>query len=339
VIREDGTILVTGGAGFIGSALVWALNRRGRDRILIADVLDRSDKWRNLVPLRFDDYLEADDLRAAIERGTLDRVVHTVFHLGACTSTTETDAGYLLRNNVEYTRTLAEWALRREIRFVYASSAATYGALEGTLSDTDDLGRLRPLNMYAYSKHLFDIYAARRGYLDTIVGVKYFNVFGPNEDHKGDMRSVANKAFHQIAQTGRVRLFKSYRREFPDGGQQRDFVYVKDAVDMTLHLAGQPTAHGIFNVGSGESRTWRDLVQTVFAALDRPAEIEFIDMPPELRAKYQYSTRASLDRLRRTGYGRPITPLADAVREYIRHYLEPDRRLGDEPVDESVATT
>jgi ADP-L-glycero-D-manno-heptose 6-epimerase len=328
-MRDQGTILVTGGAGFIGSALVWALNQQGHDRILIADVLDRSDKWRNLVPLRFDDYVEAERLLDAIDRGTLDQI-RTVFHLGACSSTTETDAAYMLRNNTEYTRRLAEWAVARDVRFVYASSAATYGALEGTLREDLPLDRLRPLNLYAYSKQLFDLYAARRGYADRVLGLKYFNVFGPNEAHKGDMRSVVSKAFDQITACGRVRLFKSYRPEFGDGRQCRDFIYVKDAVEITLQLAARPAANGLVNVGSGQSHTWLELVAPVFAALGKPPEIEFIEMPETLRRKYQYSTCASLERLRHHGYTRRPTPLADAVTEYVQQYLVPDRRLGDQ---------
>jgi ADP-L-glycero-D-manno-heptose 6-epimerase len=327
-------VLVTGGAGFIGSALVWALNRRGLDRILIADVLDHSAKWRNLVPLRFDDCLEAGALPDALARGLLDHVT-AVLHMGACSSTTETDSGYLLRNNVNYTVMLAEWALRRGIRFVYASSAATYGSLEGPLSDGAEPMSLRPLNPYGYSKHLFDLYAGRRGYFDHIAGLKYFNVFGPNEQHKGDMRSVVSKAFDQITQTGRVRLFRSYRPEFGDGEQCRDFVYVKDAVRMTLHLLDDPAAHGLFNVGSGHSHTWRELAAAVFTAMDRPVDIEYIDMPDTLRPCYQYATRAMLDRLHDTGYRHSATPLGDAVHDYVTKYLIPDHRLGDEPAGES----
>lgn len=328
-MAERSHILVTGAAGFIGSALVWALNERGVDRILVADVLDRSEKWRNLTPLRFDDYLDAAQVLEMAGRGALDHV-HTVLHLGACSSTTETDSGYLMRNNVNYTTTLAEWALARGVRFVYASSAATYGALEGVLTEETPLSELRPLNMYGYSKHLFDVYAARRGYLDRIVGLKYFNVFGPNEDHKGDMRSVVNKAFHQIRETGQVKLFRSYRPEFADGEQRRDFVYVKDAVSMTLHLMEHPTAAGLFNVGSGQSQTWTALAGAVFAAMGHAPRIEFIDMPDSLRPKYQYHTEASLSRLRQAGYDRPVTPLADAVRDYVRTYLAPGHHLGDE---------
>jgi ADP-L-glycero-D-manno-heptose 6-epimerase len=326
---ERGTVLVTGAAGLIGSAVVWALNQRGHERIIAVDRLDGSEKWRNLAPLRFDDYLEADVLRDTIERGLL-KDVRTVVHLGACSSTTETDGRYLIENNFNYTKMLAEWALQHGIRFAYASSAATYGALEGRLSDRLDITSLRPLNMYGYSKQLFDRYASTHGYLDRLVGLKYFNVFGPNEDHKGDMRSVVNKAFRQIQETGRVRLFKSYRPEFADGEQRRDFLYVKDAVDMTLHLAAAPAAQGIFNLGSGQPHTWRELVNAVFDALGRAPEIDFIEMPVELRGKYQYATEASLERLHETGYGRPTTTLPDAVREYVTQYLLPDRHLGDE---------
>jgi ADP-L-glycero-D-manno-heptose 6-epimerase len=328
-IFDSGLTLVTGGAGFIGSALVWALNRRGVDRILVADRLGHSDKWRNLSPLAFDDYLEADRLPAAIERGALSEV-RTIFHLGACSSTTETDASYLVENNFAFTKMLADWACARGIRFVYASSAATYGALEGDLSEGVPLASLRPLNMYAYSKHLFDLYASRRGYLDRIVGLKYFNVFGPNENHKGDMRSMVHKAFHQVRETGRVRLFKSDRTEFKNGEQRRDFVYVKDAVAMTLHAAEQSSVHGLLNVGAGQAHTWNDLVQAVFAAMGKPTNVEFVDMPDHLRGKYQYSTRAAVDRIRASGFDQPLTPLATAVNECVTQYLLPDRRLGEE---------
>ena len=326
---DSGTTLVTGGAGFIGSALVWALNRRGIDRIVIVDRLGRTEKWRNLTPLAFHDYLEADALVPALERGALDDV-RTVFHLGACSSTTETDASFLVRNNFELTKQLAAWTLAHGARFVYASSAATYGALEGDLAESIDLPALRPLNMYGYSKQLFDLHAMRRGYLDRIVGLKYFNVFGPNEDHKGDMRSMVHKAFQQIRESGRVRLFKSDRPEFRDGEQRRDFVYVKDAVAMTLHAAQTHDLNGIVNVGSGRSHTWIELANAVFDACGVKRDIEFVDMPSHLRGKYQYATRAVVDRIRRSGYTQPMTPLADAVADYVRDYLVPGRRLGDE---------
>jgi ADP-L-glycero-D-manno-heptose 6-epimerase len=326
---DRGTILVTGGAGFIGSALIWALNQAGYERILVADVLDRSEKWRNLVPLRFDDYVEAGWLRQALDRSALDHI-RTVVHLGACSSTTETDGEYLIRNNFDYSKALCEWALGRSVRFVYASSAATYGALEGTLRDDLELATLRPLNLYAYSKHLFDLHAERCGYLDRIVGLKYFNVFGPNENHKGHMRSMVHKAFQQVVDTGRVQLFSSDRPEFADGHQRRDFLYVKDAVRTTLRIAERDSVHGLLNVGSGTAHTWLDLVRPVFDALGRPPQIEFVPMPTELRAKYQYSTCASLARLREADPDHEVTPLAQAVTECVREYLVPQRRLGEE---------
>ena len=323
---DRGTIVVTGGAGLIGSALVWALNRRGIEDIVVVDRLDSSEKWKHLVPLRFADLIDADDF----ERRTIDGDdfgdVRTVFHLGACSSTTETNADYLLRNNYEYTKNLAAWSDANDVRFVYASSAATYGALEDDLSDEADLRTLRPLNMYAYSKHLFDSYAHRTGLDRRACGIKYFNVFGPNEDHKGEMRSIVHKAYEQIRSTGSVRLFKSYRPEFRDGEQRRDFIYVKDAVEITIHLA-QCGATGIFNAGSGKAQTWLELVRPIFHALELPERIEFIEMPEHLRGKYQYSTCARTDRLRATGYDRAPTALADAVADYVTNYLVPQRVL------------
>lgn len=331
---ERGRIVVTGGAGLIGSALVWGLNRRGIDEILIVDRLDASEKWRHLVPLRFADYLDADDFetRLSDDRPT-PTGVGTILHLGACSSTTERDAAYLLRNNYEYTKRLAEYAVARGIRFVYASSAATYGAREADLSDETPLHDLRPLNAYGYSKHLFDIYAQRSELAQATCGIKYFNVFGPNEEHKGEMRSVVHKAFEQIRDGGSVRLFKSYRPEYRDGEQQRDFIYVKDAVEMTLHLA-ESGACGLFNVGSGTAHTWLDLVRPIFRALELPERIEFVEMPVQLRGKYQYHTCADIGRLRATGYDRPVTPLADAVTDYVTNYLIPQRplELSDAPI-------
>ena len=325
-------ILVTGGAGFIGSALIWDLNQRGVDDIIVADFLGTDEKWRNLTPLRFNDYLEADDLLRRVE---LDdpalAEVELVFHLGACSSTTERDASYLIRNNFEYTKTLARWALAHDARFVYASSAATYGDGAAGMSDLElEVGVFRPLNMYGYSKQLFDLYASRHGFLDGIVGLKYFNVYGPNEDHKGEMRSLVHKAYRQIVETGKVKLFKSYRPDFRDGEQMRDFLYVKDAVNLTIELAETTTAGGLFNVGTGQAYTWIDLATAIFEALDQPPNIEFIEMPEVLRGKYQYFTQADLTKLRGYCKSVEITPLKEAVRDYVQNYLVPDRRLGDE---------
>jgi ADP-L-glycero-D-manno-heptose 6-epimerase len=326
-IASSRRILVTGGAGMIGSAIVWRLNQLGYQNILVADRLDLSEKWRNLVPLRFLDYIDGEDLLTALPQ--LDDV-DTIFHLGACSATTEKDSAFLMRNNFAYTKTLAHWALAKGARFVYASSAATYGAREDDFREALPLDSLRPLNMYGYSKHLFDQYALAAGFAGRVVGLKYFNVFGPNEDHKGDMRSVVHKAFHQIRTTGKLELFRSHRPDFADGCQQRDFLYVKDAVAMSIHLADTPAAGGLFNLGSGHAHTWLDLGRAIFAALDREPNIEFIPMPEQLRGKYQYRTCATIDKLRQAGYTAPITPLADSVADYIRNYLNHDRRLGDE---------
>jgi ADP-L-glycero-D-manno-heptose 6-epimerase len=332
VSRGD-RVLVTGGAGFIGSALVWGLNERGIAEVVIADRLGTTDKWRNLAPLRFEDYLEADDLFSRLASGALGKF-SLVLHMGACSSTLERDASFLARNNFEFTKTLARWALANGARFVYASSAATYGdgaaGMSDRVSGADDLAALRPLNAYGYSKQMFDQYALSHGLLDRMVGLKFFNVFGPNEGHKGEMRSLVHKAYERIRDTGRVRLFKSYRPEYRDGEQRRDFVYVKDVVEMTLHLAGASGAAGLYNIGSGEARTWLELARALFAAMGREPEIEFIEMPEAMRARYQYYTCANISRLRATGYDAPVTPLDAAVADYVRGYLEPDLRLGDE---------
>lgn len=328
----SGRILVTGGAGFIGSALIWALNQRGITDIVVTDFLGKDEKWRNLVPLKFSDYVEAD-----IFRQRLSSQAHAfgkfsaAFHLGACSATTEKDASYLINNNFVFTKELATWAMGNDTRFVYASSAATYGdGSQGMDDQNDDIARLRPLNMYGYSKHLFDLHAQRNGWLKRIVGVKYFNVFGPNEDHKGDMRSLVNKAYQQILEAGQVGLFKSYHPEYRDGEQMRDFLYVKDAIEMTLHFAEKGVqAQGLYNLGSGEANTWLTLTRAIFTALDKDPKINFIEMPETLRGKYQYFTKADISKLRATGYERPMTPLSDAVRDYVKNYLAADKFLGD----------
>ncbi len=343
----QGRILVTGGAGFIGSALVWALNRRGHTNIVVADFLNPASRWRGEVPLTlnapekeknlraltFASFVEADVLRTRLlaEPNAFGQF-SAIFHLGANSSTTEKNAAYLRDINFDYTRELATWSLAQGARFIYASSAATYGDGSAGMDDRDaNLARLHPLNLYGQSKQDFDVFAQREGILDHIVGVKYFNVFGPNEDHKGDMRSLVNKAYQQILATGRVQLFKSHKPEFKDGEQMRDFLYVKDAIEMTLHFAEHPrgkTAGGLYNLGSGEANTWLTLTRAIFAALGREPAIEFIEMPEVLRGKYQYYTRADISKIRETGYDRLMTPLAEAVRDYVQNYLVPGTKLG-----------
>jgi ADP-L-glycero-D-manno-heptose 6-epimerase len=327
---KDKRVIVTGGAGFIGSALIWELNRRGCSQIVIADFQPEIEKRANLARLQFTDYVDPPDMLAQLATGSLNKF-DFVFHLGACSSTTETNEQYLRENNYEYSRMLAEWALREGARFVYASSAATYGDGSAGMDDTDprQLERLRPLNLYGQSKQWMDLHAWKQGWLGRIVGLKYFNVFGPNENHKGDMRSVVCKSYAQVLKTGVIQLFKSYRAEYADGEQRRDFLYVKDAVAMTLHLAANPEANGIFNIGSGKTRPWNELARAVFAALGREPRIEYIDMPESIRDKYQYFTQANIGKLLSTGYDQGITSLDDGVRDYVVNYLVPGRTLGN----------
>jgi len=309
-------IVVTGAAGFIGRNVVAELNARGHDRLLLVDHLGSDEKWKNLLGLRFENIISPDTYLKALPP------VEAVIHLGACSATTERDADFLLKNNYHYTRTLAEHCVTSGARFIYASSAATYG--DGSLGYSDDdavTPTLRPLNMYGYSKHLFDLWALKHKLFAQIVGLKYFNVFGPYEDHKAEMRSVVQRSFHQIRETGQVSLFKSYRPDYADGEQKRDFVYVKDAVDVTLHFLEHRQAGGLFNCGTGKARTWKDLALAVFAALCKEAQINFIDMPPTLQGKYQYFTQADVTKLRSAGYANPFTSLEDAVKDYVTSYL------------------
>ncbi len=318
----SGTIIVTGGAGFIGANIVQELNARGHDDVIIVDQLRDAEKWRNLVGLRFEDYVDKTDLRDAVLVDDMPWQLDAVIHMGACSATTETDADYLADNNYRYTRDLCEWCVKYGVRFVYASSAATYG--DGGLGYLDDDAAtplLQPLNMYGFSKHMFDLWALRNGIINQIVGLKYFNVYGPREDHKDDMRSVVHKAHGQIRETGQVGLFKSYRDDYPDGGQVRDFVYVKDAVDVTLHFLEHRDAGGLLNCGTGEARTWNDLANATFAAMGRDPHINYIEMPDHLRGKYQYHTQADTAKLRAAGYDKPFTSLEDGVADYVRTWL------------------
>ena len=244
--------------------------------------------------------------------------------MGACSSTTEADVTYLARNNYEYSKRLAAWCLDRPrpVRFIYASSAATYGdGARGYRDDHAVVPDLRPLNAYGYSKQMFDLWNLRHGHMDQVVGIKFFNVYGPNEYHKADMKSMVAKAFDQIKESGRVSLFKSHRPDYRDGEQVRDFVYVKDAVDMALHFLGAGTQGGLYNVGSGQARTWVDMMKALFTAMGREPIIDFVPMPEILRGKYQYHTLADLSKIRAAGYAKPIRTLEEGVADYVG-YLE-----------------
>jgi ADP-L-glycero-D-manno-heptose 6-epimerase len=317
-------LIVTGGAGFIGSALIHKLNNEGIDDILIVDALAENEKWRNLVGLRYSDYLHKDAFIRKVSTDTLDFEPQAVVHMGACSQTAMRDADYLMENNYRYTRVLAHWAVNRDIRFIYASSAATYGSGNEGFSDEVDLHLLRPLNRYGYSKHLFDLHAERNRLFKKITGLKFFNVFGPNEYHKGDMTSVVFKAFHQIKQTGRVKLFKSHREDYMDGEQRRDFVYVKDCAEVMWWLLTHESVNGLFNLGTGVARTWNDLAKALFSTMGCPPLIDYIEIPETLRGSYQYFTQAAMEGLKNAGCPIVCRPLEEALRDYIVNHLATD---------------
>jgi ADP-L-glycero-D-manno-heptose 6-epimerase len=323
-------IIVTGGAGFIGSAFVWKLNQEGIEDILIVDQLGTDDKWKNLVNLRFVNYMHKDDFLELIYNDTVNFEVEAIIHMGACSSTTERNADYLWKNNYVYTGYLAEWAIDHGTRFIYASSAATYG--DGSLGFSDDHDKIRalkPINMYGYSKQVFDLRVLRESWEDKIAGIKFFNVFGPNEYHKADMTSVIFKAFHQIKETGKVKLFKSYLPKYPDGGQMRDFVYVKDCIDVMWWLFKNPDVNGIYNLGTGQARTWNDLIRAVFDAMQLRTNIEYIEMPEALRNQYQYFTEAEMKKLKDMDCPVDFSSLENSVQDYVVNYLQqPDPHLG-----------
>ena len=322
-------IVVTGGAGFIGSAIVWRLNQLGEEEVVIVDELGTDEKWKNLVGLRFTDFINKNDFLERISGDAFAGSISAIIHMGACSSTTEKDADFLMDNNFKYTVELAKYCIVKGVRFIYASSAATYGdGSRGYEDDESNLNKLIPMNMYGYSKHLVDVWAVKEKVLNKIVGLKYFNVFGPNEYHKGDMRSVVHKAFGQIRETGGVKLFKSYQKEYSNGEQMRDFIYVKDAVDMTLFFLENKDKNGIFNIGTGKARTWNDLVTILFKAINKKVNIEYIDMPETIKNKYQYFTQAKMEKLFDAGYDKPISSLEDGINDYVKNYLVEEKYLG-----------
>lgn len=325
-------IVVTGGAGFIGSALIWKLNELGIDDILVADRMGTGGKWKNLAKRRFSGILHKDELLPWLEANLAKLDIDAIFHLGASSSTTEMDVDYLVRNNLNYSQRLWGMCADYGIPFIYASSASTYGAGEhGYDDDPAGVPSLRPLNPYGFSKQTFDAWAIRQRRAPQFwAGVKFFNVYGPQEYHKGSQSSVVNQFVPQIQSTGVLRLFKSYRPGIPHGEQKRDFVYVKDVVDVLVHLQSNSTrAHsGIYNLGSGIARSFADLGRAVFGAMGiAEPRFEWVEMPEALRSHYQYFTEARLARLRElTGYAKPMTSLEDGVKDYVTRYL-----LNDDP--------
>jgi ADP-L-glycero-D-manno-heptose 6-epimerase len=323
-------ILVTGGAGFIGSAVVWELNRRGIEDILISDHLGISDKWKNLRALKYADYIEKDELLAHLVYGTVPYRISAVIHMGACSSTTESDCSYLAENNFAYTKILAEYCVSKKIRFIYASSAATYGSGEkGFKDDLKKIEDLRPLNMYGYSKQMFDLYAKKMKWFAKITGIKFFNVYGPNEYHKGEMSSKIFKAYHEINNTGKIRLFKSDDPAWKNGESVRDFVYIKDCAKIICDISENKDISGLFNLGSGTARSWNDLSAAVFKSMGKKSKTEFFDMPENLKGKYQYFTESDNSKLLGSGLKTKFTSLEKGIEDYIKNYLMPDKYLGD----------
>jgi ADP-L-glycero-D-manno-heptose 6-epimerase len=321
---EKKLVVITGSAGFIGSGLVQYLNEQNSFRLLLVDDLKSGEKWKNLVGKKFEALISKEDLFRFLE-GREDEI-SAIIHLGACSDTTEANADYLLENNYRYSIKLAEYALEHSIRFIYASSAATYGDGKSGFSDDEStLEKLRPLNMYGYSKHLFDLWLSTQKVLTKVVGLKYFNVFGPNEYHKGRMASMIYHMFFQIQKEGRVRLFKSNDPSYKDGEQCRDFIYVKDAVGMTAGFLHNDFC-GIFNVGRGKSVTWVALAQTLFAAMNRKCVIEYIDMPEKVSSQYQNYTCADMKKYFSLHPQAQTKEIPDAVKEYVQEYLMRNER-------------
>lgn len=320
-------ILVTGGAGFVGSALVWALNQEGRDDIVVVDHLGLGDKWKNLAKRQIDYVVPKGNFLSwlADNPGRIE----AVFHMGACSTTTERDADYLMDNNVLFSRYLWNYCAKHKIPFLYASSAATYGAEESEFSDAHESNaRLQPINKYGWSKHLFDSWALKQKEAPPAwFAFKFFNVYGPQEYHKGPQASVVFHAFPQIRENGRLRLFKSYRPEIAHGAQRRDFVYVKDVVNVMLHFwkNARSIPSGLYNLGTGEARSFQELGAAVFTAMGKKAIYDWIEMPSSLQKQYQYFTQADLRKLRETaGYQQPFSSLEAGIEDYVKNYLLQD---------------
>jgi ADP-L-glycero-D-manno-heptose 6-epimerase len=317
---------VTGGAGFIGSNIVAALSERDAE-VVVCDWLGDDERWKNLAKHDVAEIIEPETLPAWLQRKG-DRLT-AVVHMGAISATTETNVDLIATRNIRATLDLLEWCSAAQKPLIYASSAATYGDGAHGFDDTftrEALAKLQPLNAYGWSKHLVDRRIARMAANGVKlppqwVGLKFFNVYGPNEYHKGSMRSVVARNFPLVRAGEALRLFRSYLPQYADGGQLRDFVYVRDCVDVILWFLDNPKRSGLYNLGTGQARTWMDLANALYKALDRPAKVEIIDMPAELRSKYQYYTQASMDRLRSAGYERPFTSLEDGVGDYVRRYL------------------
>jgi ADP-L-glycero-D-manno-heptose 6-epimerase len=318
--------LVTGGAGFIGSNIVAALSERN-DEVVVCDWLGNDERWRNLAKHEISEVIEPESLLAWLHRK--GDGLQAVVHMGAISTTTETNVDLIAARNIRATLDLIEWCTQAQVPLIYASSAATYGNGAQGFDDSfsrASLAKLRPLNAYGWSKHVIDRRLARKvEACDKLppqwVGLKFFNVYGPNEYHKGTMRSVVARNFAEVQRGVSLRLFRSYNAEYTDGGQMRDFIYVRDCVDVILWLLKNPKVSGLFNLGTGQARTWMDLANALYGALGRRPNVEIIDMPAELQPKYQYYTQAKMNRLHQIGYSCPFTSLEDGIGDYVKNYL------------------
>jgi ADP-L-glycero-D-manno-heptose 6-epimerase len=315
-------IVVTGGTGFIGSAFIAKLNSEGVRDIVVVDSASLPHKDKLLAKKAFSNFIDKESFITALRTNTLPFPLTAIVHMGACSSTTERNLEFLRENNIEFSKSIIQYCAERNIRCIYASSAATYGdGDEGYSDDEATLERYRPLNPYGDSKQQVDLWARDTGLLRHAVGLKFFNVYGPNEYYKGDMASIAWKAFNTINATGEFSLFRSHRPDYADGEQMRDFVYVKDCCAVMWWLLNNPTVNGIFNVGSGKAESWNTLLGAVFTAMGREPRINYIDMPESIRNQYQYFTEAPMHKLRTAGYSKPFSPLAEGVRDYVTQHL------------------
>jgi len=316
-------IVVTGAAGFIGSCVLERLNSIGREDVIIVDQSGKASKDANLKGKKYLSYFDKEEFLNMVKNDNLDEEVECIIHMGACSSTILDDKEYYEKNNFEYTKILSQWALDHQKRFIYASSAATYGSGENGYKDDDDtIRKCKPLNFYGESKQKFDQWVLDNGLGNRFVGLKFFNVFGPNEYHKEGMKSVIAKAYPGVAGEGKMVLFKSYNPEYKDGEQKRDFIYVKDAVDIVMFFFNDPGINGIFNVGTGKARTWNDLAYALFKAVGREVNIEYVEMPDNIRGQYQYFTQADVSKLRAAGYSKPFMELEDSIKDYVEYLKE-----------------
>ncbi len=312
------SIVVTGGAGFIGSCVVKELNNAGINDVIVVDNISTSEKWRNLIGKKYLRYIHKNDFLKELEE-LAD--ITAIIHMGACSSTTECDFDYLWLNNVEYSKALFDFCNKHKIQFIYASSAATYGDETKCFDDCMNIDKLRPLNRYGYSKQLFDIWLNSKNKDCQCVGLKFFNVYGPNEYHKNGMFSMVYQGFKQATNNGEIKLFKSDLQEYNDGEQRRDFVYVKDVCDVIMWFLSHTDISGLYNVGTGKARSFNDLAMAVFSALNTSSQITYIDMPVELKKQYQYFTEANIEKLRKVGYDKKFHSLEEGVKDYICNYL------------------